>query len=233
MGAVVSVLMLVLLLAFNGVAYAQHHHDHGSYGANLCYNDPNFTCYKTHGSDSWWKLFPDSKKRDVVMRINRMNTELYPGITIAIPKSDDLDIMDYAPLPKQIEAPGRKLILVSLHDEAFGAYDVDGNLSYWGPVSSAKGYCSDIGHGCHTPTGHFEIISKEGSGCYSTKFPVGRGGAPMPFCMFFHGGFALHGSYELPGYNDSHGCVRLFVNDARWLNQEFTADEAHVAVVVQ
>jgi len=32
--------------------------------------------------------------------------------------------------------------------------------------------------------------------------------------MFFHGGFALHGSPSVPGYNASHGCVRLFDDDA-------------------
>ncbi|MCX7124554.1 MAG: L,D-transpeptidase, partial [Gammaproteobacteria bacterium] len=32
--------------------------------------------------------------------------------------------------------------------------------------------------------------------------------------------FALHGS-TLPGYNASHGCVRLFFDDAKWLNQDF------------
>ncbi len=43
----------------------------------------------------------------------------------------------------------------------------------------------------------------------------------MPYCMFFHGGYALHGSYELPGYNASHGCVRMYKADAEWLNQSF------------
>ena len=43
----------------------------------------------------------------------------------------------------------------------------------------------------------------------------------MPYCMFFHTGFALHGSYEVPGYNASHGCVRLYKEDAKWLNEEF------------
>lgn len=43
----------------------------------------------------------------------------------------------------------------------------------------------------------------------------------MPYCMFFHGGYALHGSYKVPGYDDSHGCIRLFIDDARWLNEEF------------
>ena len=43
----------------------------------------------------------------------------------------------------------------------------------------------------------------------------------MPFCMYFHGGYALHGSSEVPGYNASHGCVRMFTQDAEWLNKKF------------
>jgi lipoprotein-anchoring transpeptidase ErfK/SrfK len=41
----------------------------------------------------------------------------------------------------------------------------------------------------------------------------------MPWAMFFHGGFAIHGSNEVPNYNASHGCIRLYPADARWLNQ--------------
>ena len=45
--------------------------------------------------------------------------------------------------------------------------------------------------------------------------------------MHFFMGFALHGSDIVPGYPASHGCVRLFTEDARWLNEDFveTAEE--------
>jgi len=45
-----------------------------------------------------------------------------------------------------------------------------------------------------------------------------------PLCLIacISWGFALHGSYEVPGYNASHGCVRIFVDDAEWLNEDFT-----------
>jgi lipoprotein-anchoring transpeptidase ErfK/SrfK len=35
--------------------------------------------------------------------------------------------------------------------------------------------------------------------------------APMPYAIFFYGGFAIHGSYEIArlGAPASHGCVRL------------------------
>ena len=31
----------------------------------------------------------------------------------------------------------------------------------------------------------------------------------------------MHGSGDMPGYRASHGCVRMFVRDAQWLNQSF------------
>lgn len=202
-----------------------------SYGASIC-NEPNLVCYVAKRGDTWAKLFPDETERDIVMRINRVNIRLHPGMKIAIPSSPHFGLMDFSPFPTQIDPPGEKVIYVSKKYLAFGAYDSNGSLQLWGPISGGKGYCPDTGKYCRTPNGSFSIQSKQGGGCVSTKFPVGRGGAPMPYCMFFHGGFALHGSYEVPGYHASHGCVRMYVNDARWLNQEFTDGESNVRVIV-
>lgn len=202
-----------------------------SHGAKIC-NDSEFTCYKVKKGDTWQNLFTDETQRDLIMRINRMNIKLQPGMTIAIPKSDEKLLLDYSPFAQEIDPPGKKTIIVSISDLAFGAYNPDGTLEHWGPISAAKGYCPDTGKACRTATGKFSIYEKRGAGCFSTKFPIGRGGAPMPYCMFFHKGFALHGSYIVPGYNDSHGCVRLFVSDAKWLNQEFTQGAGGVTVIV-
>lgn len=204
------------------------------FGATLCADDPDYSCYKVKKGETWEKLFNDFDTRDLIKRINRINIRLYSGMTIAIPKNlpKEINILEYAPFNHQIDPPGKKIIIVSLKRLAFGAYDPDGMLAYWGPISGGKGYCPDIGRKCHSPVGEFAIYNKGGAGCVSTKFPVGRGGAPMPYCMFFHGGFALHGSYEVPGYHASHGCIRLFVNDAEWLNEEFSYDSRVLVFVV-
>lgn len=200
-----------------------------SYISSLCEN-PEYTCETVKRGSTWEKLFPDPDQRDLVMRINRRNTGLYAGLVIAVPNSQDYNILNHSPLPTQIDAPGKRTIIVSIHKLAFGAYDANGELKYWGPISAARGYCPDIGRRCTTSVGKFAIYHKEGQGCASTRYPVGHGGAPMPYCMFFNGNYALHGSYEVPGYNASHGCVRLFVKDAKWLNQEFT--EGHSTAVI-
>jgi len=40
--------------------------------------------------------------------------------------------------------------------------------------------------------------------------------SPMPYSVFFHGGYAIHGTYETRslGRPASHGCVRLHPGDA-------------------
>lgn len=195
------------------------------YGEALC-NSPDYFCLKVKSSESWSSLFPNDEERDMVRRINRMNVPLRSGMTIAVPKNiDRLTIYDVSPFPRYIEAPGEKTIYVSQKKLAWGAYDADGELLWWGPISSGIGKCPGVYGGCTTPTGSFRIIRKQDIECVSTVFPQRAdgesGGALMPYCMHFFRGYALHGSYEVPGYRASHGCVRMFIEDARWLNEEF------------
>lgn len=123
--------------------------------------------------------------------------------------------------PAQIEAPGEKLIIVNPNVHAWAAYMPDGELVRTGMATAGNNWCRDLGRPCRTKAGSFRIYSLGNSSCKSTKFPVHRGGAPMPYCMFFNGGQALHGSYEVVQANVSHGCVRLKVHDAEWLRYDF------------
>ncbi len=104
---------------------------------------------------------------------------------------------------------------------AWAAYDANGYLVKWGPISSGRDTCSDSAKSCLTLTGIFRAFSKENQNCKSDVFPIGKGGAKMPWCIYWHKGFALHGSDDIPGVRASHGCVRMFIQDAKWLNQEF------------
>lgn len=204
-----------------------------SYGSMICEREIYY-CYKVKRGDTWAKLFADENIRETVKRINRMNTRLKTGMKIAIPQDlTNTQLLVFSPLKQQIEPPDKKTIIVNYEKLAFGAYDENGALVHWGPISAGKGYCPDIRRQCNSPRGTFKIYRKEGEGCASSKFPVGRGGAPMPYCMFFHGGFALHGSSEVPGYHASHGCIRIFIDDAKWLNENFTHGEQKVTVILQ
>jgi hypothetical protein len=194
---------------------------HANYGRRLC-GRRGYVCIRAKAGDSWSRLFPNRREQQIVRRINRTNTRLRRGMIIAVPKNlYSISHMEVSPFPHQIEPRGRRILLINLRLQAFGAYDEYGRLLHWGPVSAGKGWCPDVGRRCGTPRGIFSIHSKGGPGCVSSKYPVGRGGAPMPYCMFFYKGFAMHGSF-LPGYHASHGCIRMFTEDARWLNRHFT-----------
>jgi lipoprotein-anchoring transpeptidase ErfK/SrfK len=82
-----------------------------------------------------------------------------------------------------------------------------GRPAYRWPVSTAR-------PGYRTPTGTFRPIRLERS-WYSTIYDY----APMPYSIFFYGGYAIHGTTETSrlGRPVSHGCVRLHPGNARTL----------------
>ncbi|MCH9769779.1 MAG: L,D-transpeptidase [Gammaproteobacteria bacterium] len=192
------------------------------YGQNLCGYE-QFKCVKVKRGDTWTKLFPDKRQREIVKRFNRTNIPLHYRSWLVVPTDlSSTSHMDLAPFPDQVDSQGKKLVVVDLSLQAFAAYDDKGDLVHWGPVSGGKDWCNDVARPCRTAVGEFKIYRKQGAKCESTKFPIETdGGAPMPYCMHYYGGFALHGS-TLPGFHASHGCIRLFRGDAKWLNEEFT-----------
>lgn len=192
-----------------------------SYGTGLC-GYPQYDCITVASGQDWENLFPDPEKRDVVQRINRTYNSLWSGKVIAVPKNLPLvSMLDVAPFPLKIASENQKEIIVDQDKLAWGAYDAQGNLVRWGPISSGRDRCPDANRSCRTLTGIFRVFSKENEKCISDVFPIGKGGAKMPYCMFFHKGFALHGSTDIPGIRASHGCVRMFTEDAKWLNHDF------------
>jgi hypothetical protein len=126
-----------------------------------------------------------------------------------------------AAFPDSRQATGKKVFIWDPQQLSWAAYDENGQLVRTGPGSSGSNYCPDLGHSCHTPAGTYHVYSKQGPGYRSKIFPMPRGGAPMPYAMFFSGGYAVHGSYEVPSFNASHGCVRVLPSDAEWLNNDF------------
>lgn len=126
-------------------------------------------------------------------------------------------------LPSHISAEGEKVVIVSPRVHAWAAYGPDGNQVKGGLATAGSNWCSDLGRPCHTRPGTYRILSLGSGGCKSHIFPMPRGGAPMPYCMYFNHGQALHGSPEgeVVDGNISHGCVRMHVQDAEWLRFNF------------
>ena len=86
---------------------------------------------------------------------------------------------------------------------------VDGGLAYVWPVSTAR-------RGYWTPPGNYSV-QRMARMWYSRKYHM----SPMPYSLFFHGGYAIHGTGSIRqlGRPASHGCVRLHPGNARALFQ--------------
>lgn len=219
----ISILFLLILVSLPALAK-------GRYAETYCHQE-GFHCITVEKGQKWNGLWPDDAQRHLVMKLNRMNTGLRTGMTVAVPDNlDHTTLLDLSPFPMTTTASGEKFVQVDLSQLAWGAYDADGKLIKWGPVAGGRDFCPDIHAKCHTVTGAFKVQRKGDAKCKSKTFPVPNGGAPMPYCMFFHGGYAMHGSGEVPGYNASHGCVRMWVDDAKWLSQEFVEHGTTVIV---
>lgn len=81
---------------------------------------------------------------------------------------------------------------------------VNGVKKYTWPVSTGRA-------GYRTPTGSYRPQRLE-KNWYSRKYD----NAPMPYSVFFRGGYAIHGTTAVRslGRPASHGCVRLHPSNA-------------------
>lgn len=126
-------------------------------------------------------------------------------------------------LPQHIDTHGEKVVVIDPRVHAWGAYDASGNLLRAGLATAGSSYCADIHRACRTKVGTFRVYSLGSLSCKSTRYPIPKGGAPMPYCMYFNGNQGLHGTYGggVVEGNVSHGCVRVKVVDAEWLRYSF------------
>lgn len=92
--------------------------------------------------------------------------------------------------------------------------------SYDWPISSARS-------GFYTPGGSFAPTHLERMH-YSRKYHM----SPMPYSIFFRGGYAIHGSYETGslGRPASHGCVRLSPGNAAALYGMVRTEGARISI---
>ena len=132
--------------------------------------------------------------------------------------------------PRKIVPTGTQVFIFDPKRLGWAAYNADGKLIKSGRASGGMRYCSDIKQRCQTPAGKFKVYRKGSAECTSNKFPLGKGGAPMPYCMFFHGGYAIHGSPDVPDFNASHGCIRVHPDSAQWLHANFMKPSTTVII---
>lgn len=101
---------------------------------------------------------------------------------------------------------GRLNVVIDLSTQTMRV-ETDGRpVHRWSVSTARKGY--------RTPTGTFRPQRLERV-WYSTIYHH----SPMPWSIFFRGGYAIHGTTEVKnlGRPASHGCVRLHPDNARTL----------------
>ena len=111
-------------------------------------------------------------------------------------------------------------IEVDLSSQTMHVATGSGETRDW-PVSTAR-------FGYVTPRGHYGVQSLQAMH-YSRKYH----NSPMPHSIFFHGGYAIHGTYETAalGRAASHGCVRLSPSHAAELYGMVEAEGASISIV--
>jgi hypothetical protein len=155
---------------------------------------------------------------------------------LAIPRQmTDKTAEDFSPFPRFLPGITEKTVIFSLSELYFAAYSADGRRVITGPISSGRG-CP--GRNCLTPTGVFRFYYIRGANAVSSLYPIHtwrtvirdgrerrvpdrRGGAKIPYFMAIVGNIGAHGFVQVPGFNASAGCIRMFLDDVRWLNQRF------------
>jgi hypothetical protein len=104
-----------------------------------------------------------------------------------------------------LSAPARAELLVNISkSQQRLSVTIDGTEAYRWPVSTGR-------RGHATPAGKFRPVRLERH-WYSHEY----GMTPMPWAVFFHRGYAVHGTMEAYnlGHAASHGCVRLRPDNA-------------------
>jgi lipoprotein-anchoring transpeptidase ErfK/SrfK len=112
------------------------------------------------------------------------------------------------PAAEELPPADERALYIELGDQSF-TYFEDGRLVRSGEVSAGAPEHP-------TPTGDFRVLSKQRdkvSRSYTNHY---NEPTPMPYSLQFLGPYYVHEGY-MPGYPDSHGCVRLHYEDARFL----------------
>lgn len=126
---------------------------------------------------------------------------------LIIPDCAASNFIDYSPFPQHFPemACFPKLVLIAQRIQAFALYE-NGTLVKWGPVSTGK-------YSTQTPNGL-------NYGTYKAKRKISTVDPSwiMPYYFNFMNdeGIGTH-QYSLPGFPASHGCVRMKLEDAKFI----------------
>jgi hypothetical protein len=117
----------------------------------------------------------------------------------------DFDALMSAAKPEPRDLPDKRHIEVDITRQVLFLFDANGVIEKIVPVSSGneKRYFQDgKWQVAHTVRGDFRILRKING---VRRAPLGS----LYYPMYFHEGWAIHGSNSVPAQPASHGCVRV------------------------
>lgn len=142
-----------------------------------------------------------------VLKLNRIDLDhARRGDRLVVPNAPE-DWLALSPFPgpwKDVEDQP-KLIAVSLRLQAWAAFE-QGKQVRWGPVSTGKKITPT-----YTGLYHTNWCQKERRSTFNDEWQ-------LKWYVNLHNwnGISFH-QYALPGYPDSHSCVRLAADDSEWI----------------
>ena len=148
------------------------------------------------------------EERYTILALNRLDSKnKWRADTLAIPDKIDHTLMAYSPFPAHVEnlKQVKKTVFFSYPIQAYALYE-NGKLIKWGPTSMGK-------KSAQTKRGlMFANWKKE------LAISTVDSDWKLPFNVNVHNtlGIGWH-QYDLPGFPASHSCLRLLMNDAKFL----------------
>lgn len=144
---------------------------------------------------------------DRVLKLNRIDLRhARQGDQLLLPP-DGRTWRELSPFPEAWTeaADPPQLLVVSLRLQAWAAY-AEGRLVQWGPASTGK-------KASPTPAGLYHT-----NWCQRERRSTFNGEWLLKWYVNLHNrsGISFH-QYDLPGYPDSHACIRLAADDAEWI----------------
>lgn len=222
----VIIFSILISLLVSNISFA-----HITYANKLCPNQiySDLTCIKIKKIDTWNSLSNFYGITQIqLMNLNRTN-KLIVNQWLIVPIKYNIsydEYLRYSGLPR-IDVYHNTIdysVVVDPNNLVWGLYK-DYNLVAWGTAISGADKCIKKNGlaNCHSPIGTFKILSKKGLYYRSTMYPINckkKQCALMPYAMHIkYSGEAIHSSNDIPGYNASHGCIRVIFEDIKLLSK--------------